>query len=67
MGLYQVKEGTQVWFICEDCGVTREQREAERASGIFSECAHLVFTEICDDEECEACNDDPALQALGLR
>jgi len=65
MGTY-ITEGN-TWRICVGCGATDEQREAERASGVRGECSHWSTTDVCDWDECEACNNDPDLWRLGLR
>lgn len=65
MGL-SITEGN-TWRICAECGATEEQMDAERASKTRGECWHTSTTDVCDWDECEACNYDPDLWRLGLR
>lgn len=65
MGVY-ITEGN-TWRICAMCGATEEQMDAERASKTRGECSHWSTTDVCDWDECEACNNDPDLWRLGLR
>lgn len=67
MGQWLVNEGVETWSVCATCGASEGQIKAERDLGVQGECWHGSITDVCDDENCEACNNDPDLWALGLR
>ena len=61
MGMVIVNDDTKWWKVCLSCGA--EQGDWTEAD----ECRHWSTTENCDDEDCEACNNDPDLWRAGVR
>ncbi len=67
MGYYMLSEGATSWEVCQECGMTEDDIKAEREAGIKNKCWHIIMIDLCDDEDCEACNYDEDLWRLGLR